>query len=212
MVDHSTVCRIGKGERAPGVGVVVAPTLSAYTTGGEIVHARLHTLIAEIVVRAEGIDLVWSYLTEILDEFSHFVNAAPKFITQSKHPEGWMMTIPAQDILALFVEKGHQRVILLIETTPERQFRLQDNTQLVCCDESSLWGTPGVEAHMVQTVGSTIAEVAAPRVNIHRHMARQWPDTSIVLATKEDFVPVGIEVLSLDMEVLEVRIYFLRLR
>ena len=122
------------------------------------------------------------------------------------------MTIPAQDILALFVEKGHQRVVLLIETTPKRQLRLQDDTQLVCCDESSLRGTPGMEAHMVQTVGSTIAEVAAPRVNIHRHMSCQRPDTSIVLATKKDFVPVGIEVLSLYMEVLEVRIYFLRLR
>ena len=80
VVDHTTVSSIGKRERATGMGVVVAPALTAYTTGGKVVHAFLHALITEVVVGAEGVNLVWGYLTEVLDELCHFLDAAPKFI------------------------------------------------------------------------------------------------------------------------------------
>ena len=87
MVDHTAIGCIGKRERAAGVGVVVSPALTAYTTGCEVVHAFLHTLVAEVVVAAEGKDLIRCNLAEILDEFGHFTDAAPEFIAQSEHPE-----------------------------------------------------------------------------------------------------------------------------
>ena len=62
------------------MGVVVAPALATYTTGGKVVHARFYTLIAEVVVGTEGIELIGGYLPEISDEFGHFLDAAPKFI------------------------------------------------------------------------------------------------------------------------------------
>ena len=87
------------------MGIVVSPAFTAYTTGGKVVHAFLHTLIAEIVIGTEGIDLVWCNFSEILDEFGHFVDAAPELVAKGEHTEGGMMTIGAQDILAFFVEE-----------------------------------------------------------------------------------------------------------
>ena len=103
VVDHAAVSCIGKGERTTGMGTVVTPALSANTTGSEVVHARLYTLIAEVVIRAECIDLVRRDFTEICDEFGHFFDAAPEFVAKGEHTEGGMMTIPAQDVLTLFM-------------------------------------------------------------------------------------------------------------
>ena len=142
MVDHPTVSGIGKGKRSTGMCAVVAPALATNTAGGEIVHALLHTLIAKVIVRPEGIELIRGYFTEILNEFGHLINASPEFIAKGKHTEGWMVAIPAQDVLTLFMEESHQRVILLVKATPERQFWLKDDSQLVCCDKGSLRWTP----------------------------------------------------------------------
>ena len=62
------------------MGVVVAPAFTTNSTGCEVVHTWFHTLIAQIVVGAEGIDLIRCYLTEISDEFSHFIDVPPEFI------------------------------------------------------------------------------------------------------------------------------------
>ena len=101
------------------MGIVVTPALTTYTAGREVVHALLHPLIAEIVVRTESVDLIRGYLAEILDEFGHFVNAAPEFVTQGEHPEGGMMTIGAQDVLALFMKELHKHRVFFVEVAPE---------------------------------------------------------------------------------------------
>ena len=77
VVDHPTVISVGKGEGATGMGVVVSPAFATYSACREVVHSFLHPLIAQVIVGAKGIDLVWCNLLEILDEFGHFVNAAP---------------------------------------------------------------------------------------------------------------------------------------
>ena len=207
VVDHAPVSSVGKGEGSTGMGIVVAPALTAYTTSSKIVHAFLHALVTKVVVRAEGIDLIRGYLPEVLNELGHLVNAAPQFVTQSKHPEGGMMAIGAQDILALLVEELHKHRVLVIETAPEGKLWLQDDTQFVGSYESSLRRTPRMETYMVQTIGSTIAQVATPRLHIHRHMTCQWPDTGIVLATQEDGMTVGIEVLAFNVEVFKYWVY-----
>ena len=77
MVDYASIGCVCKGERAARMGRVVAPALAAHATGGEIVHAGLHALIAKVVVAADRIDLVGSHLAEIGDELCHLVNTAP---------------------------------------------------------------------------------------------------------------------------------------
>ena len=124
VVDHSTICSIGKRERATGMGIVVAPALTTYTTGGKVVHAIFHTLIAKVVVRTKSVDLIRGYFPEVLDKLGHFVNAPPEFVAKSKHPEGGMMTIGAQDILTFLMKELHEYGVLLIEIAPERKFWL----------------------------------------------------------------------------------------
>ena len=58
---------------------------------------------------------------------------------------------------------------------------------------------------MVETIVGTFAKIVFPRLYIHRHMTCQRPYTGIVLASQEDLVTVGIEVLPFDMKILEVR-------
>ena len=41
-------------------------------------------------------------------------------------------------------------------------------------------------------------------------MSCQRPDTGVVLATQEDLVAIGIEMLALDVEISEVRMYIHR--
>ena len=124
------------------MGIVVSPAFTAYTTGRKVVHTFLHALIAEIVIGTEGIDLIWCNLPEILDEFGHFVDAAPEFVAKGEHAEGGMMAIGAQDIFAFLVEELHQHGVLIVEIAPEGKFWLQDDAQFVSCDEGSLWRAP----------------------------------------------------------------------
>ena len=114
------------------------------------------------------------------------------------------MSISAEDILTFFVEELHQQGVLIIKVAPERKFWLQDDAKFVCCDEGGFWRAPRVEAHMVQAVGCTGAEIILPRIDIHSHMSCKWPDAGIVLTTKEDLVAIGVEVLTFDVEILEV--------
>ena len=72
------------------------------------------------------------------------------------------MTIGAQDIFSLFMEEGHERIILLIEAAPEGKLWLHDDAKFIGCHESSLWWAPGVEADMVDAIGIASAEVIAP--------------------------------------------------
>ena len=62
------------------MGVVVAPAFPTNTTRREVIHPRLYTLITQIVVGAKGIDLIWCNLTEISDEFCHFIDITPELI------------------------------------------------------------------------------------------------------------------------------------
>ena len=119
------------------------------------------------------------------------------------------MAIGSQDILTFFVKELHEHCIFIIEVTPERKFWLQDDTVFIGCCEGGLWRTPGVETHMVQTVGLTSAEIRSPGVDIHRHVSCQGPHTGIVSATQKYLVTIGIEMLPLDVEVLEVGMYLL---
>jgi len=64
-----------------------------------------------------------------------------------------------------------------------------------------------METYMVQSVGITGAEVNLPRFYIHRNVSCQWPYTSVVLTTQEDPMPIRVEMLPLDVEVLEDRVY-----
>ena len=104
--------------------VVVSPTFATYATSCKVVHTLLDALIAQVVIRAEGVDFIRSNLTEVFDEFGHFIDAAPKFITKSEHTEGWMMAVGAQDILALFMQEVHQERVLIVEIAPEGKLRL----------------------------------------------------------------------------------------
>ena len=61
-----------------------------------------------------------------------------------------------------------------------------------------------MEADVVQSVGIASAKVFLPRFHIHGHMPCQRPDAGIVLASQENLVPIGIEMLPLNMKVLEV--------
>ena len=119
------------------------------------------------------------------------------------------MTIGSQDILTFFVKELHQHCIFIIEVTPERKFWLQDDTVFIGCCEGSLWRTPGVETHMVQTVGLTSAELRSPGIDVHCHVSCQGPHTGIMSATQENRMAIGIEMLPLDVEFLEVRVYLL---
>ena len=121
------------------------------------------------------------------------------------------MAVGTQDILTFLVEELHQHRVLLVEIAPEWELRLQDDTQFVGSDEGCLRRTPGVETDMVQTIGIASAKVLLPRFHIHSDVSCQWPDAGIVLATKEDLMPIGIEMLSLDMEILEVGVDLLHL-
>ena len=62
-----------------------------------------------------------------------------------------------------------------------------------------------MESHMVEAIGGTFAKIVFPRLYIHRHMACQWPNAGIMLASQKDLVSIGIEMLPFDMEILEVR-------
>ena len=77
MIEHTSIGHIGKRERTAGVGIVVAPAFTSDTTGGEIVHPRLHALIAQVIVGTKGVELVGTNGTEILDETFHGVDASP---------------------------------------------------------------------------------------------------------------------------------------
>ena len=209
VVDHTTIGSISKGERTTGVSIVVAPTFTTYATGREVVHPRFHPLITQVVVGTKGIDLIWCHLTEIGDEFGHFIDIAPEFIAQGKHPEGGMVTIGAQNVFPLFMQELHQYRVLIIEIAPEGEFWLKDDTILISSNESSLWWTPGVETHVVQTIGLTGVEVLPPSIEVHCHMSCQGPHTGIMSATQEDLMPIGKEMLPLDVEVLKVRMYLL---
>ena len=62
---------------------------------------------------------------------------------------------------------------------------------------------------MVQTVGLTSAEIRSPGIDVHCHVSCQGPHTGIMSATQENRMAIGIEMLPLDVEVLEVGMYLL---
>ena len=118
------------------------------------------------------------------------------------------MAVGAQDILTLLVQELHQHGVLLVEVAPEGELWLQDDAEFIGCDESGFGGAPTMETYMVQTVGCTGTEVIHPRIDIHSDMSCERPYAGIVFAPQEYLVAIGIEVLPLDVEVLEVRVDF----
>ena len=113
------------------------------------------------------------------------------------------MTIPSDDVLALLVQEGQQQRILVIEAAPEGKLGLKHDAELIGCHEGGFGGTPRVEAHVVQPVGGAFAQVVPPGFDIHRHMACQWPDACIVLTAQENLMPIGIEMPTFDVEIVE---------
>ena len=77
MIEHTSIGHIGKRERTAGVGIVVAPAFTSDTTCGEIVHSRLYSLVAQVIVGTKGVELVGTDGTEILDETFHGVDTSP---------------------------------------------------------------------------------------------------------------------------------------
>ena len=67
------------------------------------------------------------------------------------------MSIGFQDIQALFPKEGQQ--LLPFQRTPDRQFRLEVDTQFVRRGESGLRRAPGMEADMVEAVVLATLEV-----------------------------------------------------
>ena len=102
------------------MGVVRAPCLAAHPTGGEVVHAGLYTLIAKVVIGAEGEVYLWTDTTELFYETSHLIDAAPQLIAQGEHDERGMTAIGLQDAHAFLEQVVHERTVIGIEVTPER--------------------------------------------------------------------------------------------
>ena len=59
------------------MGIVRTPGFASHTTGGKVVHARLDTLIAQIVVGAESKQHMRCQLTEVLYKMGHFIDTSP---------------------------------------------------------------------------------------------------------------------------------------
>ena len=190
MIDHAPVKGIGKGERAACMGVIAAPGLTAHTTGREVVYAGADPQVAQVVVRAKGIELVRGYAAEVIDKLLHPVNAAPQLVAQGEHSERGVMSVPTQDIHPLLVQEVHEQGVLVVEIAPERQFRLQHDIERVGSDKGGLGRAPTVEAHVVDAVVGTGTQIVEPRLHIHGYMPCQGPDAGIMLAAQEDAVPV----------------------
>ena len=202
MIDHSSIVGIGKREGTTGMGIVFAPFLASDSASGEVIHSFFYSLITEIVIASKGIVLIGCNLAEIIHKLLHLVDVAPEFITQRHHSERRMMTVFSEDIFAFLMQERHQPFIFLIERTPERKLRLEIDSQAVRCHESRLRRTPGMKAHMIDSILLTGSEILHPAFHAHLLMSRQRPYCRIVLATKEYPMTIGVEVGALDMEIL----------
>ena len=208
MIDHSSIVGIGKREGTTGMGIVFAPSLASDAASGEVIHTFFYSLITEIVIASEGIVFIWRNLAEIIHKLLHLVDVAPEFITQRHHSERWMMTILPQNIHSLLMQKGHEFLILLVKRTPERKFRLEIDSQTVRYHESRLRWTPGMKAHMVDSIFLAGSEILHPAFPAHFHMSRQRPYSRIMLATEKYPMAIGVKVSALDMKILgEIRQY-----
>ena len=156
-VQQASRLGIGKGEGTTCMGIVRTPCLAPNATGRKVIHSWFHTLITQIVVRAERKEDVWSQLAKVGNKFCHFIDAPPKLIAQGKHGERGVMTVFAHDVFTLLMKEAHQHTILGIEITPEGQFWLQINAQFIGSNECSFWWTPRMEAHMIDTIIGTSA-------------------------------------------------------
>ena len=58
---------------------------------------------------------------------------------------------------------------------------------------------------MIDAIRRTNAEILHPALHRHIDMPREWPNSSIMLATEKYRMTIGIEMSTLDMEVLEAR-------
>ena len=208
MIDHSTIVSIGKREGPTGMGIAFAPSLTSDSASGEVIHSFFYSLITEIVIAAEGIVFIGRNLAEIIHKLLHLVDVAPEFIAQRHHSERWMMTILPQNIHSLLMQERHQPFILLIKRPPERKFRLEIDSQTVRCHESRLRWTPGMKAHMVDSIFLAGSEILHPAFHAHFHMSRQRPYSRIMLATEKYPMAIGVKVSALNMEILgEIRQY-----
>ena len=201
VVDHSAIIGIGKGERAAGVGVALAPSLATDAASGEIVHSFLDSLITEVVVAAEGIVFVGGYPSEVIHKLLHLVDVAPKLVAQSHHSEGRVMTILMQDVYTLLMQEGHELLVLPVEGAPEGQFGLEVDAERIGGGEGRLGRAPGVEADVVDAVFPAGAEIFHPSLHRHIHMPGQRPYGCIVLAAEEYLMAVGEEMPTLNVEV-----------
>ena len=162
MIDHATVEGIGKREGTARVGVEFSPFLAAVAAGGEVVHALFPSLIAQIIVGTEGVELGRIYVAEAVCKLLHTGNVAPQFVAQGKHHERRMMPVLCNDVGSFFIEECHQVTVVFLEIAPERKFGLHIDALDVGCRESCLGRAPRMETDMVDAIAFTYLEVAAP--------------------------------------------------
>ena len=77
MIDQSAVGYIRESERTTHMCVVVAIFLSAYTTGGEIIHTFFISLITEIEIGTERIEYLIVHSPERIGKTLHSGYVAP---------------------------------------------------------------------------------------------------------------------------------------
>ena len=104
-----------------------------------------------------------------------------------------MMAIFEKDIGTFLMEESHQVVIIPLEVSPKREFRLHIDTLDVCSHKGSFWRTPGMETEMVDAIAFAYLQITAPRCQIHRNMACVGEYTCIVFATKKSLMAVDSE-------------------
>ena len=84
---------------------------------------------------------------------------------------------------------------------PRRTFGLQIEAYLVCCGKGSLWRTIAMEAHVVQSILTTLLKDAQPRSLIGGRITRLREATVLHRSTHPDGLAVEIELTPLDADV-----------
>ena len=106
-VDHTAIGSICERERAAGMGIEFPPFLTAVATGYEEVHSLFPSLVAQIIVGAEGIEFGRIHPFERLREGLHGRNITPQLIPQGHHHKRGVMTVGSDDTCPLLHEEVH---------------------------------------------------------------------------------------------------------
>ena len=81
-------------------------------------------------------------------------------------------------------------MVVLVESSPNWQFRLKVDAKVVCRVEASLRRAPRVEPYMVDAILFADREITIPLIVVHCYMTSKWKHTGIVLATEQCLVAI----------------------